>query len=104
MDSDCPQLESDGNANRDRCSSSFSSSQTQVSKHNPASVTCVDVKELTSLEFLLLLLLCLLSGQFSLLDLFFSLLSLLILLYCLLMNKENKKKKQLKDNPNPVYI
>lgn len=86
VDSDCPQLESGGNTNKQMCSSSFSFSQAQLSKQNPECFTCIDIKELTSLEFLLLFLLCLLSGQFSLLDLFFSLLSFLILLYCLLIN------------------
>lgn len=102
MDSDCPQLESDGNANTEMYSSSFSSSQAQISKQNPEFVTCIDIKELTSLEFLLLFLLCLLSGQFSLLDLFLSLLSLLILLYCLLINKQTEKKT--KDNISLVHI
>lgn len=104
VDSDCPQLESDGNANKDVCGSSFSSRQSQISKYNPASVTCVDVKELTSLEFLLLLPLCLLSGQFSLLGLFFSLLSLLILLYCLLMKKDNIKKRIRRQSQPCLYL
>lgn len=99
VDSDCPQLESDGNAKKAMCKSFFSSSQAQISKQNPEFVTCINIKELASLEFLLLFLLCLLSGQFSLLDLFFSLLPLLILLYCLLMNKQKKTKSDV----SPVH-
>ena len=72
---------------------SLSFSHTQVNKDDPAIVTCVDVKELVPLEFLLLLLLCLLPGQFGPLDLFFSLLPLLILLHCLLVGDETEKKE-----------
>ena len=71
----------------------LSYSHMQVNKHDPAIVTCVDVKELVLLEFLLLLLLRFLPGQFGPLDLLFSLLPLLILLYCLLVGDETEIKE-----------
>lgn len=54
-------------------------------------MTCVYVKELAPLEFLLLLLLCLLSGQLGLLNLFFSLLPFLVVLHCLLKRQREIK-------------
>lgn len=90
MDSDCPQLESGGNTNRNLWSVSLFS-HTQVIINDAAIVTCVDVKELALLESLLLLLFCRFLRQLGLLELLFSLLPLLILLHRLLVVGEEEK-------------
>lgn len=59
-------------------------------------MTCVYVKVLAPLEFLLLLLLCLLSGQLGLLNLFFSLLPFLVVLHCLLKRQREIKIRSFK--------
>lgn len=70
---------------------SFSHTQIWIHRYENAIVTCVDVKELVLLEFLLLLLLGLFPGQLGSLDLLFSLLPLLILLHCLLVGEQREK-------------
>lgn len=57
-------------------------------------MTCVYVEQLAPLEFLLLLLLCLLSGQLGLLNLFFSLLPFLVVLHCLLKRQREKQRSE----------
>lgn len=73
----------------------LSFSHTQVNRYDPTIVTCVDVKELVLLEFLLLLLFCFFSGQLGPLDLLLSLLPLLILLHCLLVVGIREREKNI---------
>lgn len=80
---------------------------TDTQRHIKHQMTCVYVKEFAPLEFLLLLLLCLLSGQLGLLNLFFSLLSFLVVLHCLLKRQREIKiwsfKQKIREQ-NRLYI
>lgn len=88
VDSDCPQQESEGNAKEETWQVSLQFIDMHINIYYAAKVTCVDVRELVLLEFLLFFLFCFLSRQLGPLDLLFSLLSFLILLHCLLLGKE----------------
>lgn len=86
MDSDCPQLDSEGSTNSDVAYFPLFHSITHTQRKQQLQ-TCVDIKKFVPLKFLLLLLLCLLSGQLGLLDLLFSLLPFLIVFHRLLMGE-----------------
>lgn len=103
MDLDCPQMEPEWNTQTQHIFF-FSQKHTDRHKHQ---MTCIYVKELALLLFLLLLLFCLLPGQLGLLDPFFRLLPFLVILYCLLKrNRQNNSwfLKQILGRKNGLYI